>query len=250
MKRSELNKLIRNAIDFIEKMNFKLPPFAYWNPENWQTKGKEYNEIRENGLGWDITDFGSGDFYKQGLLLFTLRNGNVKDGRYIKSYAEKIMIVEEEQVTPFHFHWHKMEDIINRGGGNLLIQLFNSDSEGKFANSVVEVSVDGKICRVSPGDIIKLMPGESIALSPGLYHKFWAEKNFGKILLGEVSKVNDDYSDNRFYESNGRFPQIEEDELPNYLLCNEYSLTIKDIMKKNDSSSFCEKHPVLIRPES
>ena|SRR5690554_1431468 len=42
-------------------------------------------------LGWDITDFGSGEFYKRGLFLFTLRNGKYKVDK--KPYAEKIMIV-------------------------------------------------------------------------------------------------------------------------------------------------------------
>ena len=100
MKRSELNKIMKDAIAFVEKMNFKLPPFAYWSPEEWETKGHEYDEIRDNMLGWDITDFGSGDYKKIGLLLFTLRNGNINDDRYDKPYAEKLLIVEEEQITP------------------------------------------------------------------------------------------------------------------------------------------------------
>jgi D-lyxose ketol-isomerase len=53
-----------------------------------------------------------------------------------------------------------------------------------------------------------------------MYHSFWAEG--GKTLIGEVSMVNDDNADNRFYEPMGRFPQIEEDEEALYLLCNEY----------------------------
>jgi len=42
------------------------------------------------------------------------------------------------------------------------------------------------------------------------------------VLVGEVSKVNDDNTDNRFYESVGRFSAIEEDEAPLYLLVNDY----------------------------
>jgi D-lyxose ketol-isomerase len=34
--------------------------------------------------------------------------------------------------------------------------------------------------------------------------------------------VNDDHSDNRFYEPQARFTYIEEDEPAEYLLCNEY----------------------------
>lgn len=222
MKRSEVNQLMKDAVDFIEKMNFKLPPFAYWTAEDWETKGHEYDEIRDNLLGWDITDFGSGDFRNTGLLLFTIRNGNLNNDKYIKTYAEKILIVEEEQVTPFHFHWNKMEDIINRGGGNLLIQLYNSTEDEKFADTPVEVSIDGRVVTVEPGAIIRLTPGESITLPVGLYHKFWGEKGTGKVFVGEVSMVNDDFTDNKFFEESGRFSEIEEDEAPFYLLGNEY----------------------------
>ncbi|MDD5698757.1 MAG: D-lyxose/D-mannose family sugar isomerase [Victivallaceae bacterium] len=222
MKRSELNEIIRSGIEFMDEMNFKLPPFAGWTPEDWRKKGAEYNEIRANKLGWDITDFGSGDFFGTGLLLFTLRNGNLNDTCYSKPYAEKIMIAAEEQVTPFHFHWNKMEDIINRGGGNLLIQLFNSDSDEDFADTPVKVSSDGRNYTVAAGAVLKLTPGESITLFPGQYHKFWGEKGFGQVLVGEVSRVNDDCNDNRFHDPTGRFPTIEEDVSPRFLLCNEY----------------------------
>ena len=113
MKRSEINKIMSEAVLFIDNMKFKLPPFAFWSCEDWRNTKDEYNEIKDNMLGWDITDFGSGDFYNIGLLMFTIRNGNFNMDRYIKPYAEKLLIVEEEQITPFHFHWSKMEDIIN-----------------------------------------------------------------------------------------------------------------------------------------
>jgi D-lyxose ketol-isomerase len=41
-------------------------------------------------------------------------------------------------------------------------------------------------------------------------------------LVGEVSVVNDNKSDNRFYDPIGRFPKIEEDESPLYLLVSDY----------------------------
>ena len=100
MKRSEVNRLMKEALEFINERSFKLPPFVLWTPEEWETKGSEYDEIRDNMLGWDITDFGSGDFHKVGLLLITLRNGNLFDPKYTKPYAEKLLIVEENQVTP------------------------------------------------------------------------------------------------------------------------------------------------------
>ena len=224
MKRSEINQIMADAVKFIDKMNFKLPPFAFWGPADWKTKGHEYDEIRDNMLGWDITDFGNGDYARIGLLMFTIRNGNFSQEKYRKPYAEKLLIVEEEQVTPYHFHWSKMEDIINRGGGNLFIQVYNSTPAGEKADSPVQVSCDGRNYTVEAGTIIKLTPGESISLPAGLYHKFWGEKGSGKVLVGEVSKVNDDRVDNRFYDPAGRFPTIEEDEAPLYLLCNEYPL--------------------------
>ncbi len=220
MKRSEINKLMREAVAFADKMNFRLPPFAFWAPEKWAEAGHEYDEIRDNMLGWDITDFGQGDFYKIGLLLFTIRNGNLTDKKYGKPYAEKLLIVEENQITPYHFHWSKMEDIINRGGGELVIKLYNSDDKEEFADTPVLVSSDGRNYEIPAGGIVRLTPGESITLKQGQYHKFWAEK--GKILVGEVSKVNDDRVDNRFHEEMGRFPAIDEDEKPLYLLGNEY----------------------------
>ncbi len=222
MKRSELNQIMKDAVEFINAMNFKLPPFAYWTPEEWMEKGEEYDEIRDNMLGWDITDFGSGDYNKVGLLMFTLRNGNFHDKKYEKPYAEKLLIVEEEQVTPFHFHWSKMEDIINRGGGNLLVQVYNSTKDGKFADTPVNIMKDGRCFEVPAGEIIRIEPGESITLYSGMYHSFWGEKGMGKILLGEVSKVNDDRIDNRFYEETTRFMEMVEDEKPLYLLGNEY----------------------------
>ncbi|MBI3922642.1 MAG: D-lyxose/D-mannose family sugar isomerase, partial [Armatimonadetes bacterium] len=123
MKRSEINQLLREATEFLGHHWFQLPPFAFWTPAEWQLKGHECDEIRENMLGWDVTDFGQGNFEKVGLLVFTIRNGNATNPRYTKSYAEKLLVVRENQVTPMHFHWSKMEDIINRGGGNLMVRL-------------------------------------------------------------------------------------------------------------------------------
>lgn len=222
MKRSEINVIIRDSDTFIRSQGFHLPPFAYWSPEEWETKGQEAKEIVRNGLGWDITDFGQDDFQTIGLLLFTLRNGspeNLRSG-IGKTYAEKIMIVNVDQVTPLHFHWLKTEDIINRGGGKLIVQLYNATPDEDLANTQVEVSVDGIKHTIDAGDCVTIHPGESITLSPYLYHKFWGEG--ARVLVGEVSVVNDDLHDNRFFKSSGRFPKIEEDEAPLYLLCTDY----------------------------
>ena len=222
MKRSEINASMLAADEFIHSRGFYLPPFAYWTPDTWEKKGTEVSEIVDNKLGWDITDFGRGDFNAFGLILFTIRNGNPQPGKTLKGklYAEKIMVVGDGQVTPFHFHWSKMEDIINRGGGDLLIQLYNSTKDEKLdEKNEVHVSVDGLRRTLKAGDTVRLTPGESISLEQGCYHKFWSK---GRTLVGEVSQVNDDQGDNRFFEATGRFPAIEEDVPPLYLLSSDY----------------------------
>jgi len=223
MKRSEINAIMRDAKKLFAEYRISLPPFVLWTPEEWKTKGAEVQEIKDNMLGWDITDFGQGDFNKIGLFLITIRNGNQKMAdKYPKVYAEKLMIVREKQITPMHFHWNKMEDIINAGGGNLIIKLYNSTPDEKLADTDVVVSMDGVQCTFPAGTEVCLTPGQSITLTPGLYHRFWGEEGKGTVLVREVSMCNDDANDNCFYDPAGRFPEIIEDEAPLYLLCNEY----------------------------
>jgi D-lyxose ketol-isomerase len=222
MKRSEINQLMREAAAFFKQHAFHLPPWAYYSPADWEHSGPEADEIRKNMLGWDITDFGLDNFYKKGLLLFTIRNGNYHDPENLKTYAEKIMIVREEQLTPFHYHHLKMEDIINRGGGNLCIQLYNATDDNQLAKTPGKISIDGIVHPFQPGEIMTLTPGESISLPQKLYHSFWGESGKGTVLVGEVSQVNDDNTDNVFFEKCGRFPEIEADAPPRYLLCSEY----------------------------
>ena len=222
MKRSEINRVIREMEVLIQSVGFALPPFCRWTPKEWEEKGKEYDEIRDTMLGWDITDFGLGDFGRVGFGLITLRNGSRKDSRYPKVYAEKLLFLRESMMGPLHFHWAKSEDIINRGGGNLLIQVYLDDGYGGLSKEEVPIHSDGRAYRVAAGSFIRLTPGESITLLPRQYHAFYVEKKTGSVLIGEVSECNDDHEDNRFYEELGRFPAIEEDEPPYRLLCNEY----------------------------
>jgi len=221
MKRSEINQLIRESIEFFNQMNFKLPPWAFWKPADWKGKYETCSEIADNMLGWDLTDFGSSDFHQRGLILFTLRNGNLKKDK--KPYAEKAMIVEENQETPMHFHWGKMEDIINRGGGNLVLELFASDKKEQLSEAEFDIQIDGVKHHLEPNARVVLKPGESICLEQGIYHRFYGEPGKGKVFVGEVSAVNDDTSDNRFLDPAGRFPEIEEDEEPLHLLVSDYN---------------------------
>ena len=224
MKRSEINAIIADALAFCESKNFLLPPFAKWTLKDWEDKGPEYDEIRDCMLGWDITDYGMGNFDKFGFSLITIRNGNRSMAdKYPKVYAEKLLFLKEGQYAPNHFHWYKTEDIINRGGGNVLIRVYNSlPNEEIDYESDVTVHTDGRTYTVPAGSQIRLTPGESIHVQQRLYHDFSVEPGTGAVLLGEVSQCNDDNTDNRFQPPAGRFPAIEEDEPPYRLLCNEY----------------------------
>ena len=222
MKRSEINRYIAEADAFFAEKHFELPPYAHWTPEEWKQRGDDADEVRNMQLGWDVTDFASGDFEKVGLTLFTLRNG-APNGGGAKVYAEKIMFVREHQLTPFHYHAQKTEDIINRGGkgtGRLAVQLYNAGRDGKFLETPVIVSCDGIRRTVDAGTTVYLGPGESITLTPFLSHRFYAVDGNG--LIGEVSSVNDDAADNFFRDPLPRFPKVVEDEAPIRLLCNEY----------------------------
>ena len=222
MKRSEINKIIKEFEAMLQEYKFALPPFLSFTPEEWATKGHEYDEIRDNALGWDVTDYGEGNYDKLGLALITIRNGNVQNPKYTKTYAEKIMMVREGQISPNHFHWNKMEDIINRGGGNVVFRLWNATKDEGLADTDVEICRDGRRYMVPAGSEIVLKPGESLSLYLYFYHEFTVQPGSGTALVGEVSMCNDDNTDNRFYEPLGRFPTIEEDEPAYRLLCNEY----------------------------
>ena len=215
---------MRESLAFLCARQFLLLPFATWTVKDWQSKGPECRDIDDQQLGWDITDFGSGDFDRVGLFLFTIRNGtlgslNEPQG---KVYAEKIMIVRENQVTPMHFHHQKMEDIINRGGGELVIRLWNATADDGLADTPVTVRMDGVKVTVAAAATITLRPGDSVCLPQRNYHSFWGAEGKGTVLVGEVSRVNDDRVDNRFYEPVGRFPEIDEDEEPAHLLYSDY----------------------------
>ena len=221
MKRSEINAVIKRFEKLLEEHRFELPPFCKWTPEEWQTKGHEYDEIRDNMLGWDVTDYGMGDFGHLGLALITIRNGNVHNPKYTKTYAEKIIMCDSGQVSPMHFHWHKMEDIINRGGNDIHFTLYNATEDEQLADTPVKIFSDGRCYTVPAGETVVLKPGQSLSLYPYYYHEFVIPEG-GPVLIGEVSMCNDDNTDNRFLNPLGRVPTIEEDEPPYRLLCNEY----------------------------
>ena len=212
MKRSEINTIMASADEYIRSFGFRLPPFAYWSPEEMKARRSDIDNIIDARLGWDITDYGEARFDEMGLFLFTVRNGSQADlaAGGGMCYAEKIMISRQDQISPMHRHITKTEDIINRGGATLAIKMYESNSNGELDKSApVSVANDGEMRNLQPGDALLLQPGQSVTLHPGNWHEFWGED--GDVLIGEVSTVNDDLTDNVFQQAIGRFSDIEED---------------------------------------
>ena len=219
MKRSEINAAIAHAKALLAENNIALPFFGYTPPE--EIRACDLTRIKAVMLGWDVTDFGSDDFRKVGATLFTVRNGDVKHPGIGTPYAEKYIIMAGEQEIPMHYHMMKTEDIINRAGGDLMIQVYNSKPDRSLdTETPVELWLDGVKRSFAPGEVIRVTTGNSVTLTPYVYHRFFAEG--GDVIVGEVSSINDDNADNVFLTPSERFTGIDEDAAPLHLLCNEY----------------------------
>ena len=226
MKRSQINSAIARAKERMAKYNVSLPMFGYWTPEDWKANKGNIEKISEGMLGWDVTDFGSDDFAHTGAVLFTVRNGDKNDASMSRPYCEKYIVLDDtdEQEIPYHYHIFKTEDIINRAGGTLVIQMYHRTNDDKLdTKTPVTVFMDGIYRTFAPGERIEVAPGNSITLEPYVFHRFVAKKGDGLLIVGEVSKVNDDNNDNIFLNPSKRFSAIEEDEAPIHPLVNEYN---------------------------
>jgi D-lyxose ketol-isomerase len=223
MKRSCINQHQRAALSLFADHRFALPPFVTWGAADWAAHPDAARFCRRHQMGWDITDFGSGRFASRGLVIVCLRNGQQRQAAS-PPYAEKLLVVGEGQETPTHSHRIKMEDIIVRGGGNLIVEMHNPDPSGGLADTPVEVMVDGIKRRLDAGAPLRLRPGESVTVTRGLWHRFHGERGTGPVFVGEVSQVNDDLTDNAFHDPVGRFADIEDDEPALFPLWNELPL--------------------------
>lgn len=225
MKRSEINRQIRWAMETCKKEGFHLPAFAYWTQEDWNAHASETLHMKAVMQGWDVTDYNSGDFDRIGAVLFTLRNGNIYDSGKGTPYCEKIIAMKAGQKLPFHFHYSKTEDIINRTGGTLCVRVYCSlpkeQGYGIDTQSDVQLRLDGVPVTIPAGGVVEVTNGNSITLFPYIYHEFWAKPEDGDLIIGEVSSINDDSKDNHFAE-NMVLPPIEEDEPVQWPLCNGY----------------------------
>ena len=188
MKRSEINRALRDALRCFKASHWTLPP----QPR------------------WDVTDCGLGEFAKTGLVLVNLAEQ--------PEYCEKLMYAKFHQVLPMHTHLRKKEDIICRAG-RLSVELWKGhpehDREGElFARGdLFRLRRNGDLVEVRSGKPVLLEAGERVTVEPGVYHAFWPESD--EAVIGEVSTANDDAHDNFFVDPRiGRFPAIEEDEPP------------------------------------
>ena len=220
MKRSEINAAISEAKDMIDKYSWVLPKWGYWSKEEYNNNPILKSYLKDHQMGWDVTDFGRGEFEKKGITLFCIRNG-IQGNNDDKPYAEKLLFMKEGQEIPFHSHKVKLEDIINRGGGELVIEFLEVDSNQIELNSKIDVLVDGEIVSIAPREPLILKRGQSVTVERNIYHKFYSAEGSGMVMAGEVSQVNDDNKDNYFLENVGRFTEIEEDEVAIHPLWNE-----------------------------
>ena len=111
MRRSRINEIMAEADEFIRSFGFILPPFAYWTPDDFKARKDTARGLIDARMGWDITDFGQGDFDRLGLFLFTLRNGSLSDLKRGSGmcYAEKLLVSRRDQLLPSHTHVIKAE---------------------------------------------------------------------------------------------------------------------------------------------
>ena len=220
MKRSEINFAIHKAKLIMEEYSWTLPIWGYWTKKEYEENPKIRKYLKEHQMGWDVTDFGKGMFKQQGITLFCIRNG-IQGNNGDKPYAEKLLFMYEGQEIPYHSHKVKLEDIINRGGGDLALEFIEVDNNLQEINNDILVSVDGEDKTIKPHEPLILKRGQSVTVERNIYHKFYAAKGTGMVMAGEVSQVNDDNNDNYFLETVGRFSKIEEDEEAIHPLWNE-----------------------------
>lgn len=228
MKRSELNGWIDEALAFFDSFHFLVPAWARWSPGQWNRAGGVPDEIRDCQLGWDITTFGSGDFKKMGLILLTTRNGLLVSAPG-KNYPKALR--RKDHDGPRRAGHSAPLPHAEAGGYHQPRQRQPGDRtlagrSGKEAASGHGVHRPGGRfpAQTSAGGKVVLSPGESVCLSPCHAHLFYGD---GDVMVGEVSRVNDDFTDNCFVDGMPRFDQIEEDEPARYLLGIDYRPKIK-----------------------
>jgi D-lyxose ketol-isomerase len=219
VRRSQINSAIGAAEAFFTENGVALPPFASWGPERWRSLDPTDRELVECRLGWDVTDFGSGDFAHTGLCLLTLRNGRVGDMErgHGETYAEKVMYADKGQVTPLHSHWRKTEDIIVRGSAGLAVRLYGSTEDEDLSDVPTVAYVDGMRRTLTAVEVLELRPEESIMMPSRTYQAVGGRTTMGGVVCERRPHRQS------VPPALGRFPPIEEDELSYRVLVGDYA---------------------------
>lgn len=103
------------------------------------------------------------------------------------------------------------EDIINRGGGKMVMELLNQRNDGRVEEEKeVNVEKDGRIVKKKEGENMKIKKGERVKIMKGNWKDLWGEG--GDVMIGEVQNVNEDMKENILREKIGRLQDIEEKE--------------------------------------
>jgi len=89
------------------------------------------------------------------------------------------MHLAEDQKSVIHYHKSKMEDIINNGGGNILICFWKTLPDGKLSDEDLTLMVDAEPRLLKAGEELRLAPGQSVTIPQKTFHKFWAQKGRG-----------------------------------------------------------------------
>ncbi|MEI3001371.1 MAG: D-lyxose/D-mannose family sugar isomerase [Victivallis sp.] len=96
----------------------RLPPFRSTEGRLGETPGRGGGDVGPRVSAGTSRDWAKGVRTLRADA-FHAANGKAGSAKYPKPYAEKIMMVRENQITLRHFHWHKREDIIVRSSGDL-----------------------------------------------------------------------------------------------------------------------------------
>lgn len=189
MKRSEINRALAEAATVFAQAGWFLPP----QPR------------------WDVTDCGSGNFDRCGIVLVNLAEDPL--------YCEKLIYMRKGQTIPLHTHRVKQEDIICRRG-RLSMELWAGHPDTMRPGEPFSLKRNGTAFTAQSGVPFELAAGERVTLVPGVYHRF--EPTVAASVIGEVSTANDDLRDNIFADASvARFPDITEDEPATHRLVSD-----------------------------
>ena len=204
LQRSDINRLIEEAMEEFGRKGFILPAWAYWDLKKWDENRELAEDIRKEELGWRVSDFNSGRFEAYGGGFFTLSNaaldsdGSRKD--IDQMHSVKYIYRKGGQKAPLHFHWSKREEYLNYGDGITTIVLYNRASENEIdTKSPVEVKINHIWQAVAAGTPVEIPSASSIYIPRRTIHAYGTKK--GSTVAVETASRNNDNKDNHWVEN-------------------------------------------------